>query len=167
MKEPLRTIPYDNDEPRAYLHVPEFIGGFPRIYVRQGTFAITDSLRVIASEGFAACSGMIMRDEAQRVFGLLHSLPNQHLYEDDFEKLKVLAGGQLVLIEGSSSNPKTRILRDLSRKLGIEHVDTLSLNTRRPGIGNMHFHVALKPANNELLVARNSHKDLLTYKAFE
>jgi hypothetical protein len=168
MKEPLTTIPYDNDDRMAYPHVPEFIADSVanRIYVRQGTYAITPTFRVLASEGFAACSGVIIKNASSRIFGLLHILPTQALYEADFKKLKLLAGGQLILIEGSKSTPKTWVLRDLSRKLGIEHIDTLTLDTKRPEVGNMHFHIALKPIDNELLVSRNSHKDLLTYTAF-
>lgn len=167
MKEPLRIVPYEHDNPMAYPPVPEFTPGSHIIYGGQGTFAVENGLKILASDGFEACSGFIIRGEAQKGFGLLHALPGQDWYEAYFEKLRILAGGQVLLVEGSRSTPKSWILRDLYRRLGIEHVDTLSLDTRRPGVGNMHFHIALKPGENELFVARNSHKDLQIYRAFE
>ncbi len=168
MEKLIRAISYDNDNPNAYPEVPEFGRPLPAdvVYVSQGRYRVGDAFQTYASEGFAACSGFLIRGEASTTFGLLHALPMQDLYPDDFEQLKSLSGGQVILIEGSSSSPKTWILRDLERRLGIQHVETLSLDTRRSCVGNMHFHLAFRPRTDEILLARNSHKDLLVFPGF-
>ena len=169
MERLIRVMPYDNNTPNKYPEVPEFMIPADKnvIYRRQGTYAIGNSDNRFASEGFSACSGLIFRGRQADTFGFFHVLPLQDLYDRDFEQLKPLTNGQVVLVEGSKSSSKSYILADLKRMLEIEHTGTISVDTIRTGVGNMHFHVAFRPKENEILVARNSHQDLLVYSAFD
>jgi hypothetical protein len=167
MKEAVKISSYDNDSPQNYPDVPEFIGGPHRLYVHQGSFKTTETGQTLASEGFAACSGIIIKGKKGLMHALFHVLPWQDLYENDYKRLEGLAGGELILIEGSGSTSKIWVINDLNKHLGISHVDTLPLDTISPRGGNGHFHVAFKPMVNTLLVARNSHKDLQTFTVFE
>ncbi len=167
MSELIRFMPYDDDNRSAYPDISEYLpGALDVIHIRQGTYKMGLRANRFVSPNFAACSGFILRDESQANFGFLHALPTQDLYEYDFEHLKELAGGQFIVVEGSSSTSKIWIVRDFQRKLGMKQVDTITVDTIRPKVGNMHFHVSFRPQSNELLVVRRSHEDLLVYKVF-
>ena len=168
MERLIRTIPYENDTD-SFPQIPEFKRAMPTkvVYVRERIYAVGDSSRSYASMGFTVCSGFVFKDKKGINFGLFHAVPMQDLYPNDFKNLKTLAGGQVILIEGSASIPSPRILSDLEQKLGIKHTGTIRVDTRRPQVGNMHFHVAFRPKTDEILVARNSHKDLLIYSGFK
>ena len=168
MREPLRTVPFYLYDQSRYPLVPEFNGQLPSIYVPMGEVRVADNLEVLESHGFRACSGMIIRSELGPVSGLLHSTPITELYEYYMmERWQMLAGGQLIWIPGSGSEPQDDMLAALRKKLGIKHIDTIPIDTTTPQGKNMSYHIALNSAKNELLVARGSHKELLTFRAFE
>lgn len=85
---------------------------------------------------------------------------------DDIAMLTPLADGSACLIQGSNSTEKRRLLRNLFDTLGIVHTDTIPVDTYAIGGKSLCFHAAYRPAANQILVARISHKDVLTFPAF-
>ena len=75
------------------------------------------------SEGFSGCSGFTFRNEQSTAFGFFHAYPGQDLDKDAFEGLNILAGGEVILIEGSNSSKKPLILKELEGELGIKHTE--------------------------------------------
>jgi hypothetical protein len=162
-----RVLTYDNNNPKDFPDAHALLYPKNHRYVRQGTFAFGDRSVNYASDGFSACSGLVMRSVDQSTFGLFHVLPHQGFEFNEPDQLKAFRRGEVILIEGTRSSKKSLMLADMEETLGVNLVDTLSLDTERPGIGNMHFQVGYRPSENRILVARNSHKDLSVYTAFE
>jgi hypothetical protein len=131
-----------------------------------GTIAIGSIHNSFRSEGFDLCSGIAIKDPFEETFGFFHVFPGQGLLDDDIETLLPLADGHLCLIQGSKSTEKRRMLRDLFTILGIEHTHTIPIDTRAMNGTSLNFHAVYRPAENQVLVARISHKDILTFPAF-
>ena len=129
-----------------------------------------------ASQGFTTCSALILHSSLTERFGLFHVYPGQEV-DDEHQSSQVvslrrLAGASGILIEGSASTPKKRILADLHRWYAVDVVRTITVDTIPANpIDNLDkftpFHVVFRPASNEILVARISHRDILRYKAFQ
>ena len=167
-----RFIPYDTDTAYPYRQLPEFSHPLsPAILsVSTGRYVVGNTEQDYVSEGFLACTGFIIKGEDSRSsISLFHAspLPLVDLDDYDYEKLRPLAGGQVIELKGSDSTPKSYILSSLKRRLGIEHVSTISVNTRKPtDRSSQHYHVAFRPQPDEILIARVSHKDLLVFPGF-
>lgn len=160
-----------DDVPASYTSLPAFAEGtHPGIViVDPSEYAVGTPEQQFTTRFVRACSGYIIKSPESTAFGLYHAspLPLIDLTEDDFIQLEVFAGGQATEIKGSESTNKAHILRKLRNKLGIEHTGTIEVSTLDPTDKSHPFHLALLPAINEVLIARNSHKDVLRYPAFQ
>jgi hypothetical protein len=168
VERPIRKISYDKDAPRIFLDAPELLNPAPRnlLKVRIGGYKLGDNANIFASEGFIGCSGFIFKNKLSGVFGLLHATPVQSLYAEVLEELKPLIGGQMILVEGSTSVHNGRFIKSLEEKLNIEYADTIYIKTMNPRYWNEQFHIVFRPKSNEIVIARNAYNDLLVYKGF-
>jgi len=160
--------PIDYKAERIHGQISEFSRNPPEnvLTVEVGSIAIGTIHNSFRSEGFDLCSGIAIKDPFEERFGFFHVFPGQGLLDDDIKTLLPLANGHLCLIQGSKSTEKRRMLRDLFTILGIEHTDTIPVETRGPNDKSLIFHTTYRPAENQVLVARTSFQDVLTFPAF-
>ena len=173
MREPLQTIPYNYAKHNDYPNVPEFV--FPRFrklrWAKPGELTWGDNSCVFASQNFATCSAFLIRSRNGLSFGLLHASPTQHLAENSFgqtlEDFRVFEGGQVLLVEGSTSAQKPWLLDEFSNELGLSHAGTIPVDTMSPDRTTALFHIAFRPQTNHILVVRDALKDLQIYSGFD
>lgn len=164
----LETRPIDLKA--AYIHeqIPEFRQIPPKetLVVREGNLVIGTIANKFRSDGFDLCSAIAIKDPFEATFGFFHAFPGQELTDEDIETLVPLQRGFACLIQGSHSTDKRRLLRNLHTILDIEHTDTIAVDTRTVNHKSLCFHTAWRPAENQVLIARISHRDVLTFPAF-
>ncbi|MBU1472634.1 hypothetical protein KKB64_02510 [Patescibacteria group bacterium] len=167
--EYIKAFPYDVEAACIHEQTPEFSLIPPKdiLHVNVGSIAIGSIEDRFRSKGFYLCSGIAIKDPFEQKFGFFHVYPGHELTDDDIKTLTPLADGSACLIRGSNSTEKRRLLRELSERLSIIHTDTIAVDTCSTNDKSLCFHVAYRPAANQMLVARISHKDVLTYVAFK
>lgn len=170
LREIGRATMLKDDAPVQYTSSPAFAEGVNSgvIVVASSKYALGTRGQTLATQFVRECSGFIIKNPAGSTFGLYHAspLPFIDLTEFDFVQLQAFANGQITEIKGSESTNKDHILRRLKNRLGIDHTGAIEVQTRDQIAMNRPFHIALVPETNEVLVARNSHRDVLRYQAF-
>ncbi len=172
--------PRDKVAARRHTRIPE-LQSEPAgnvLKVGKGVCLDTDIQFNLASEGFRSCAALILRSSLTKRFGLFHVYPSQEVddehYSPQVASLRRLAGSSAILVEGSESSPKRRILRELHTLFTIDVIRTIPVDTVRPEAQRekddkdtlFAFHVVFRPKANRILVARISHRDVLTFKGF-
>jgi hypothetical protein len=164
----LETRPFDTAADRIHRQVPEFSLHPPSdvLMVDEGEIATGTIVNRFRSEGFECCSGIAIENPYGTLFGFFHAHPGQELTDEMTESLKPLADGHACVIRGTGSTSKTRLMRELWGTLGITHTDTIPVDTYMFSGKRKPFHIAYRPAANQILVARISHKDILRFTSF-
>ncbi len=164
--------PIDGKAAAVHNLVPELNVLRPKttLFVPDGRCAPGDLNAQFVGEGFSVCSALLLKKDATNTYGLFHIFPGQSI-EPELQTLFKLQGAAGILVAGSESTSKRRILGELSTLFGIEVSRTIPIDTVRPGKGSPKdrvwpFHLVFRPLFNEILIARISHRDVLTYKAF-
>lgn len=165
----IERFPYDIEAARIHEQIPEFSRIPPNdiLHVNVGRLAIGSIENRFRTEGLDRCSGIAIKDPFALIFGFIHVYTGQQLTDDEIRTLTPLADGSACLIHGSNSTEKRRIFRNLFEILGIVHTDTITVDTYTIEDKSLCFHAAYRPAANQVLVARISHKDVLTFPAFK
>src|SRR3990167_3496360 len=136
------------------------------LVVPEGGVVSGNRKNVFISFGFSECTGIILENDDRTKFGLIHLYPGEEIEKLDLPALDTLKGASARLIEGSNSTGKTRQLYRLRDIYEFNYTKTLEVDTckgeRRDGM----FHLSYRPCCNEVIVARISHKDFQTFKAF-
>jgi hypothetical protein len=158
----------------ARFGIPEFNIPKPNwvLSVSEGQCRDADRAVTFVSEGFESCSGLVLHNPLSKKCGLFHIFPGQDIY-GQVTSLRCLADSMGILIDGSESTPKKRILADLKTLFAIQVARVITVDTNRPLPGvetetiySNPFHIIYRPMTNEILVARISHQDVLTFPAF-
>ncbi len=140
--------------------------------VEEGRCSDADENHSFESRFFTECSGLVLHNPLSKRYGLFHIFPGQEIYTE-VESLRRLAGSNGILIEGSESTPKKRILRELNTLFAITvsrviPVDTMpQLRATEEKQEPEPFNVVFRPMTDTILVARISHMDVLTFQAFK
>ena len=140
------------------------------LFVPEGSCVLSNRSAHFVSKGFSTCSAIIMKSTWANLQGLFHVYPGEDLSPEN-EHLHELRESQAILVAGSASTPKKRILETLKSTYAIRIVSVRSVDTLRPGKGTRleqeyPFHVVYRPDTNEIVVARISHGDVLTLGGF-
>ena len=162
--------PSEHHTAAPYTDIPEFnepLG--PSIHhVKQAKYAIGEHRDIFVTERIRACSGIVFRSPDNKTFGLFHAspLPMIDLRDEDYEALLPFVGGQTIEIKGSESTPKFYIFNTLKHRLGIELVRTITADTLGGDGINRSLHLAFRPEEDLILLARNSHEDVRAFPGF-
>ena len=134
--------------------------------VSEGSVVSGDRKNVFVSFGLSVCSGLILESDDRTKFGLIHLYPGEEIEKLDSPALNTLKEANARLIEGSNSTDKKRLLQRLRDIYDFNYTKTLEVNTRKGEQRNRMFHLIYRPYCNEVVIARISHKDIQTFKAF-
>lgn len=165
--EILRQVPYDYVQANEYPDFPEFMHAqdLPNlVVVGEGDVQLGDRKHVFVSKNFLTCTAFVFSDEQLSTFGLMHVVQFRRLTGG--HRLHSVANGKAIAIQGSGTIFNIDIRADIYHALGIEDIRRIQVDTLDDNGENHPFQVAFRPISNEILVARNSHKDLLVFKAF-
>jgi hypothetical protein len=154
--------------------IPELALPKPKgvLSVEEGRCVDGNERHIFESELFTECSGLVLHNPLSKRYGLFHIFPGQEIYPE-IESLRRLTGSTGILIEGSESTPKKRILNELNTLFAINISRAISIDTiRQPseseteGRQSDPFNVIYRPMANKILVARISHQDVLVFQGF-
>lgn len=160
--------PKDLKAAKIHSRIPELSLNRPlrTIIVNEGQLAISSKSNRYVTMGISECTVVLFQNETENVFGLFHIYPGQELTQDQEAAVKTFRNGNAIIVEGSQSTSKKRIINQTLIDNSIV-AKVRCVNTVDTSGSSEPFHLVFRPLQNELITARISHRDTQIFPAFK